>query len=128
MPNPLSADIRTRFRTLYEAGMSGRAAARQLLISASSASRLARRLKRGDSLDPMPNPRATGHGKLSAHTGFLIELVTQDPDITLAELQAALQDAQGVRVSVSGIDQALRRLDYSYKKRASSQMSAINRT
>jgi transposase len=124
MPNPLSADIRTRFRTLYLAGISGRAAARQLMISASSASRLARKLKRGENLDPAPNLRATGRGKLAPYADFLTELVAQDPDITLGELCGALEHAHGVQASVSGIDQALRRLGFSYKKRASLRMSA----
>jgi transposase len=128
VPSPLSLDIRSRFRVLYEAGMSGRAAACQLLISASSASRLARKIKRGDSLDPAPNRRATGRGKLGPYSDFLTELVTQDPDITLEELRESLEHAHDVRASVSGVDQALKRLGYSYKKRASSRMNADVRT
>jgi transposase len=63
---------------IRKAGMSGRAVARQLLISTSSASRLARKIKRGDSLDPAPNRPAAGRGKLASYSGFLIELITQD--------------------------------------------------
>ena len=55
---------------------------------------------------------------------FLIELIHKDPDITLTELQGALEHAHGDRASVSGIDQALKRLGYTYKKRASLRMSA----
>lgn len=124
MPKPLSADIRDRFRRLFEDGLSGREAARRLLISAATASRLARRLKRGASLQPAPNPRKSGRGKLAPWHDFLIELVTQDPDITLAELRGALEHAHGVRASISGVDQALRRLGYTFKKRASSRMNA----
>ena len=47
MPKPLSADVRDRFRGPFEAGLSGREAARRLLISAPTASRLARRLMDG---------------------------------------------------------------------------------
>lgn len=116
MPKPLSSDIRDRFRLLFEDGLSGREAARRLLISAATASRLARRLKRGASLQPAPNPRKSGRGKLAPWHDFLIELVTQDPDITLAELRGALEHAHGVRASISGVDQALRRLGYTFKK------------
>ena len=77
--------------------------------NAATASRLARRLKRGASLQPAPNPRKSGRGKLAPWHDFLIELVTQDPDITLAELRGALEHAHGVRASISGVDQALRR-------------------
>lgn len=104
MPKSLSSDIRDHFRLLFDDGLSGREAARRLLISAATASRLARRPKRGASLQPAP------------WHDFLIELVTQDPDITLAELRAALQHAHGVRASISGVDQALRRLDYTFNK------------
>ena len=65
MPNALSADVRCRFRKLFEDGLTGREAARRLLISASSASRMARKLKRGKGLEPAPNRRKTGRGKLA---------------------------------------------------------------
>ncbi len=74
-------------------------------------------------LTPARNPRNTGHGRLAPYHGFLIELVHQDPDITLRGLQGALSDAHDVAVSVSGLDQALRRLGYTYKKRASLRMN-----
>jgi transposase len=124
MPKPFSADIRDRFRLLFEEGLSGREAARRLLISAATASRLARRLKRGAGLQPASNPRKSGRGKLAPWHDFLIELVTGDPDITLAELRAALEHAHGVRASISGVDQALRRLGYTFKKRASLRRNA----
>ena len=84
--------------------------------SAATATRLARRFKRGASLQPAPNPRKSGRGKLAPCHDFLIELVTQDPDITLAELRDGLEHAHGVRASISGVDQALRRLGYTFKK------------
>lgn len=124
MPNPLSADVRSRFRRLYDEGLTGREIGRRLLICSASASRLGQKIRRGESLDPAPNRRKTGRGKLAPYSDFLIELVHQDPDITLAELQGALEHAHEVRVSVSGVDQALKRLGYTFKKRASLQMSA----
>ena len=108
MPNPLSADIRDRFRRLFEDGLSGREAARRLLISAATVPRLARRLRRGASLLPAPNPRKRGRGKLAPWHDFLIGLVGHDPDITLAGLRGALKHAQGVRASISGVNQALK--------------------
>ena len=124
MPNALSADVRLRFETLFYEGLSGRAAGRRLMISPASASRFARKLKQGVGLNPGSDPRKTGRGKLAPYSEFLVELVDQDPDITLAELKSALEHAHGVSASISGIDQALRRLGYSYKKRASLRMNA----
>jgi len=118
MPKPLSLDIRRRFQRYIEYGLSGRAAARRLLISAATASRLARKIRRGESLAPAHCGPKPGKGKLAPHHGFLIELVTQDPDITLYELRDALEAAEGLRVHHSAIAQALTRLGYTFKKRA----------
>lgn len=116
MPNPLSADIRARFEALFAQGLTGRQIGRRLMISAASASRLSRKLKQGLRLTPAENPRNTGHGRLAPYHDFLVELIHQDPDITLKELQGALADAHDVTASIPGIDQALKRLGYTYKK------------
>ena len=116
MPTPLSADIRARFEMLFAEGLTGREIGRRLMISAASASRLSQKLKQGLRLTPAQNPRNTGHGRLAPYHGFLIELIHQDPDITLKELQGALSDAHDVTASVSGIDQALKRLGIRIKK------------
>jgi transposase len=124
MPNPLSTDIRARFAVLFAQGLTGREIGRRLMISAASASRLSQKLKQGLGLTPADNPRNTGYGRLTPYHKFLVELIHQDPDITLKELQGALADAHDVTASVSGIDQALKRLGYTYKKRASLRMNA----
>lgn len=67
-------------------------------------------------LAPADTPRNTGHGRLAPYHKFPIERIRQDPDIALKELQGALADAHDVNASVSGIDQVLRRLGYTYKK------------
>ena len=125
MPNPLSADILARFELLFAQGLTGREIGRRLMISAASASRLSRKLKQGLRLTLAENPRNTGHGRLAPYHDFLVELIHQDPDITLKELQGALAEAYDITASVSGIDQALKRLGYTYKKRASLRMNAI---
>ena len=124
MPNPLSADICSRFEALFAEGLSGREIGRRLMISAASASRLSQKLRQGLRLTPADNPRNAGLGRLAPYHDFLVELIHHDPDITLKELQGSLADAHDVTASVSGIDQALRRLDYTYKKRASLRMNA----
>ena len=116
MPAPLSLDIRRRFQRLVGQGLSGREAGRQLLISAASASRLGRKIARGESLEPAPSGGRKGGGKLAPHHDFLIELVTQDPDITLFELRDALKDAHDLQVHHSAIGYALGRLGFTYKK------------
>lgn len=124
MPMPLSLDIRRRFHRCIEDGLSGREAARRLMISPATASRLGRKIARGDSLSPVPCGPKRGNGKLAPYHDFLIELVTQDPDITLYELRDALLTAHGAEVHHSAIGYALDRLGYTFKKRALLRMSA----
>ncbi len=117
MPKPLSLDIRHRFRRYLSDGFSGRAAARLLLISAATASRLGQKIAKGDSLVAAPCGPKRGRGKLAPYRAFLIELVSQDPDITLYELRDALAMAHGMRVHHSAIGYALDRAGYTFKKR-----------
>ena len=114
------------FQVLHLEGHSAREIGRRLLISSATAVRFAACLRRTGNLTPAPNSRRQGHRRLVAYEDFFVELVEQDPDITLKELQAALLEAHGVQASLSGIDVVLRRLDLTYKKRASSQMSGAS--
>lgn len=123
MPKPLSLDIRQRFQRYIGSGLSGREAARRLMISSATASRLGRKVARGESLAPAPCGPKRGKGKLAPHHDFLIELVSQDPDITLHELRDALRAAHGAEVHHSAIGYALDRLGYTFKKRASLRVS-----
>ncbi|WP_310619020.1 IS630 family transposase [Flexibacterium corallicola] len=116
MGRPLSLDLRLRFKRLILSGMSGREAARRLLISPASGSRLARKVREGQSLIPVRTGRPKGGGKLEPYLSFLRELVNQDGDITLMELCDALFMAEGVRVHHTSVSKALRRLGYTYKK------------
>jgi len=61
--------------------------------------------------------------RMTADEDFLIELVEQDPDITLAELRGALIEAEDVTVGVPAIFRMLKRLGFTYKKRRWSRMS-----
>lgn len=126
MGTPLSKDIRDRFAALHTDGHSAREIGRRLIISAATAVRFAAKLRDGKNLTPLPNPRRTGDGRLVPYENFFTELINQDPDITLKELQGALMQAHGIQASISGIDKVLRRLKLTYKKRASSLMSAAS--
>ncbi len=78
--------------------------------------------RKSGSIAPKAQGRPAGTvGKLAAHMGFLIEVVTSDPDITLRELAGALEEAEGVRAQLSSIHRALARAGYSYKKRVGGQ-------
>lgn len=116
MPAPLSLDLRRRFQRLIEDGLSGREAARRLMISAASGARLASKVRQKAELSAAKCGRPVGWGKLGAHKAFLLALVEQDPDITMSELKGALADAEGVDVHETSLSRGLRRLGFTYKK------------
>jgi len=128
MTKTLSKDIRSRFRRYIEDGWTARSAGRALKISPASAVRFRQAILLGKSLDAKPRGGHLGGGKLSGFIDFLIELGSQDPDITLRELRDALEAAHGVRVHHSSVDRALRRAGYTFKKRALLQMCAARPT
>jgi transposase len=123
MPAPLSPDLRRRFQRYIEDGLSGRDAARRLMISPATGARLAKRVRRGEPLAPRKCGRPSGWGKLGPHHDFLRELVEQDPDITMPELRDALAEAEGLRVHETSLSRVLRRLGFTYKKSRWSLMS-----
>ena len=75
-------------------------------------------------------PRGHGGGRRASLTGrqrqFLGRKVRAQNDISLAELQALLQQTQGVTVHVSTICRALSQLDLPHKKRALPPQSATH--
>ena len=119
MGKPYSQDLRIRIAGYVEQGHSARAAGRLFGVSESTAIRIAAANRRSGDVRAKPQGRRPGTaGKLAPHTGFLLEVVQSDPDITLAERSGALEEAEGVRAHPSSIHRALVRAGYSYKKKA----------
>ena len=116
MSAALPSALRTRFQECIVEGLSGRAAAARLKLSAATGVRWQRRLRETGSTEPAAQGRPPGHGKLSAHQALLEELVAQDGDITLPELAGALEAATGVVAHSASIGRFLRKLGYTYKK------------
>jgi transposase len=116
MANVLSMDLRVRFKTLMDQGLCAAAAGKMLLVSPATAARWGKKGREGASLEPHPSGPRKGRGRPEPFMPVFLELIEQDPDITLAELQAALLAAHDVTASTSGIDALLRRHGSSYKK------------
>ena len=116
MSAALSSELRTRFREYLEEGLSGRAAAARLRLSAATGVRWQRKWRETGSVAPGAQGRPPGQGKLAAHQGLLEELVAQDGDITLPELAVALASVTGVVAHAASIGRFLRKLGYTYKK------------
>ncbi len=116
MPAPLPSALRARFEEYIAEGLSGRAAAARLKLSAATGVRWKRKLHETGAIEPAPRGRPRGHGKLAPHQAFLEELLAQDGDITLSELAGALEAATGVAAHAASIGRFLRKLGYTYKK------------
>ena len=116
MSAALPSALRARFQEYIKEGLSGRAAAARLKLSAATGVRWQHKLKMTGSIEPEPQGRPPGHGKLLPHQALLEELVAQDGDITLPELAGALETATGVVAHSASIGRFLRKLGYTYKK------------
>ena len=81
MPSPLSKDIRDRFTALHKEGHFARWIGCRLMISAATAVRYAATLRSGEELEPKPNPRRTGDGRLVPYEPFLPTWLSRIPTL-----------------------------------------------
>lgn len=102
MGKPFPIDLRVEALAAVDAGVSRRAAADRLGVSAASVIRwdLARR-ERGD-LAPKPQGGDQRSNRIETQADFILSLVEARGDITLEEIRAALS-TRGVDVAVSTI-------------------------
>ena len=94
MGNALSMALRVRFRNLMDRGLRAAAAAaaaaaagKMLLLSPATAARWGKQVRDGAPLEPLPSVPRKGSGKPEPFVSFFVELIGQDPDITLVELR-----------------------------------------
>ena len=108
-------DLRLRIVRAVEGGSSIRAAARRFAVSPSAAIKLMQRVRATGSAAPA---RYGGHRRplLAPYGTELRRLVATTPDITLAELQAALRRRFGIVAGLTTIHNTLRRIGLRHKK------------
>ena len=116
MGRSYSTDLRERIVRTVEAGGSRRGAARMFKVSASCAVKLIQRWHESGSVEPAPQG-APRRSKLDAHADWLLELVGDVPDITLADVQSRLK-GRGVKASIGLIWRFFDSHDISFKKNA----------
>ena len=63
------------------------AAGKMLLLSPATAAWWGKQVRDGDPLEPLPSVPRKGSGKPGSFVSFFVELIGQDPDITLVELR-----------------------------------------
>ena len=116
MTRSLSPDIRGRVIAAISEGLSTRQAARQFRIGISTAGTWYRRfLQTGETA-----ARKRGQpsrSRLDPHESFILGLIDEMPDITLAEIAERMIREHGVRVAPSTVWMFLAKRDVTFKKR-----------
>src|ERR1700741_1947938 len=105
---PLSADLRVRFCRALDGGLSARAAARKLDVSAATGVRWANAWRTKGSIAP---GKMGGHVRplLEGEREWLLARLEQKKDLTLHELLGELREQRGVKVSCDTLWRYLKR-------------------
>ena len=113
-----SSDLRVRVIQLVEGGAPARAAARQFVIGDSTAIRWAKRWRETGSVEARSN-KGQSRSPLKRHEDWLLELVRQEPDLTLEEIRSRLLDELQQKAGIGSIWRFFDRHDISFKKKRS---------
>lgn len=115
MARGYSDDLRVGVIGFVERDEAAREAARHFQIGGSTAIRWVQRWRQTGSAAAKPG---TGHSrsKLEAHAPWLLELVRQEPDLTLAEIRKRLIDEQRLKVGIGSVWRFFHRHGISFKK------------
>lgn len=111
---PYSDDLRVRVVAAVAEGCSRRAAAKRFAVSASSSIRWVGLHAQTGSVSRRPSGRKS-RSPLAPHAAWLLELVEQEPDLTLAEMVERLAE-RGVRTTDSSVDRFFKRHAVTFKK------------
>ena len=111
---PYSDDLRVRVVAAVAEGCSRRAAAKRFAVSASSSIRWVGLHAQTGSVSRRPSGRKS-RSPLAPHAAWLLELVEQEPDLTLAEMVERLAE-HGVRTTDSSVDRFFKRHAVTFKK------------
>ena len=114
MPGPYSQDLRVRLIATVEAGASARSAARLFDVSASTAVKWVARWRRTGSVAALPMG-GSFRSPLDDHEAWILALVNERPDLTLAEVRGRLRE-RGVRAAIGSIWRFFERHGISVKK------------
>lgn len=115
MSKALSLDLRERVIAAIDGGLSCRAAAARFGVSAASAIRWRQLTRKQGDARPGPLGGDRRSGRIEKHADTILALLDAKPDITLAELRAALA-ARGVAVGSASIWRFFQRRRITLKK------------
>jgi transposase len=112
---PYSDDLRERVITAVAGRCSRRAAAERFAVSASSAIRWVELHAETGSVSPRQRS-GKSRSPLEPHASWLLELLAEEKDLTLAEIVQRLLQDRGVQTSDSSLDRFFRRHGVTFKK------------
>jgi transposase len=127
MVQPLSLDLRVRVVAAVASGMSRRQAAERFGVSAASAVRWCQLSRRQGDAKPRRQGGDRHSHRIEVHADFILGLVAETPDITLAEIRDRLAEI-GESVVVSTVWRFFDRRNITFKKRQRTQASRSART
>jgi transposase len=110
-----SDDLRSRVVAAVAEGCSRRAAAKRFAVSASSSIRWVELHAETGSVSRRQRGRKS-RSPLEPHAAWLLELVDQESDLTLAEIVERLGADRGVRTTDSSVDRFFKRHGVTFKK------------
>jgi transposase len=127
MARALSLDLRKRVVDAIARGMSCRQAAARFGVSASSAIRWAAQIRSGGALEPKTQGGDRRSQRIEAEAAFILGAVAQQPDTTLAELKAKLEE-RGMSVGIGTLWRFFQRHRITLKKRVRMPLSKSAQT
>lgn len=116
MTRSLSLDLRQRVIAAVTEGLSTREAARRFRVVISTVGAWCRRYRESGEMAARKQGQPS-RSKLDPHEGFILGLIAEAPDITLAEIAERLACAHGVQAVVSTVWVFLDRRGITFKKR-----------
>ena len=113
-----SNDLRVRVIHVVESGMAARAAARQFVIGDATAIRWVKRWRETGSVEAK-SIKGQSRSPLKRHEEWLLDLVRQEPDLTLEEIQRRLLDERQQKAGIGSVWRFFDRNGISFKKKRS---------
>lgn len=113
-----SNDLRVRVIQVVEDGVAARAAARQFVIGDSTAIRWVKRWRETGSFEAK-SVKGQSRSPLKRHEEWLLELVRQEPDLTLEEIRCRLFDKHQQKAGIGSVWRFFDRHGISFKKKRS---------
>ena len=125
MPRAYSSDLRTRVIRAVEDGWSARGAARRLGVGESTATAWVGRCGRTGSA-AAKSQKGRSRSPLNRHAAWLLGLIGERADLTLAEIRDRLGE-RGIRIGVSSIRRFFDRHGVSFKKNRARDRATASR-